>query len=250
MRRALVALLAAAAAFMAAGPAFASTPAHPKWRSSDPFGAWHNGGYIVYNNEWNSSHGPQTIWANSFKDWGASSTQAERNTAVETYPCVQKNFSNIPVRSVQADPQRIHRVHAVQQSRAWMLRRPRRLAEQLRYRGHDLGGQPRTAAQRKCHRPRDDLRAALRGLEGRQRLQLRPEPPGDQGVTHILASVNWLIDHHQIPANATLTQVNFGWEIASTGGHARSFTMEELLAAHQALAVLVTRSGCYWQACY
>src|SRR6185437_15176289 len=93
MRRALVALLAAAAAFMAAGPAFASIPAHPKWRSSDPFGSWHNGGYIVYNNEWNGDHGPQTIWANSYKYWGAVSTQKAGNTAVETYPCVQKNYS-------------------------------------------------------------------------------------------------------------------------------------------------------------
>jgi len=88
MRRALVALLAAAAAFMAAGPAFASIPAHPKWRSSDPFGSWHNGGYIVYNNEWNGDHGPQSIWANSYKYWGAVSTQKAGNTAVETYPCV------------------------------------------------------------------------------------------------------------------------------------------------------------------
>jgi hypothetical protein len=46
------------------------------------------------------------------------------------------------------------------------------------------------------------------------------------GVTHILASLNWLISHHQLAANVTLTQVNYGWEIASTGGQARSFTMK------------------------
>ncbi|HXL16075.1 MAG TPA: hypothetical protein VN961_00990, partial [Streptosporangiaceae bacterium] len=76
MRRALVVLMAAATVFLVAGPAFAAVPTNAKWRSSDPFGAWNNGGYILYNNEWNSSAGPQTIWADSFHHWGAESTQA------------------------------------------------------------------------------------------------------------------------------------------------------------------------------
>ncbi len=45
------------------------------------------------------------------------------------------------------------------------------------------------------------------------------------GVTHILASLNWLINHRKIPASVTLAQVNFGWEIASTDGKAKDFTV-------------------------
>jgi hypothetical protein len=94
-----VALSVAAAVFLMAAPAFGPIPSNAKWRSSDPFGAWNNGGYIVYNNEWNKTAGPQTIWADSFHYWGAESAQAAGNTAVETYPCVQKNFNSVPVRS-------------------------------------------------------------------------------------------------------------------------------------------------------
>ena len=103
MRRALRFLLAAAvvtSGAATAASASAAVPAHPAWQSSARFGAWNNGGFIVYNNEWNSSAGPQTIWANSFRSWGVQSVQAAGNTAVETYPCVQKNFDNVPVSSV------------------------------------------------------------------------------------------------------------------------------------------------------
>ena len=47
------------------------------------------------------------------------------------------------------------------------------------------------------------------------------------GVTHMLASINWLISHHLIPANVTLTQVDFGWEIASTGGQPKDFKLNK-----------------------
>lgn len=45
------------------------------------------------------------------------------------------------------------------------------------------------------------------------------------GITHMLASIRWLISHGLLKPNVTLTQVNFGWEIASTGGQPRDFTM-------------------------
>src|SRR6202046_4370827 len=101
MRRALVPLVAAAAVLAAAAPAFAAIPAHVKWQSSAPLAAWNNGGFIVYNNEWNHSAGPQTIWADSYQHWGVESTQQAGNTAVETYPCVQKNYDNLPVSSIR-----------------------------------------------------------------------------------------------------------------------------------------------------
>src|SRR5215471_4925948 len=87
----------ATAVVTATAPASAAIPPNPAWKSSAPFGAWNNGGFIIYNNEWNNSAGPQTIWANSYRHWGVQSTQRAGNSAVETYPCVQKNFSNVPV---------------------------------------------------------------------------------------------------------------------------------------------------------
>jgi hypothetical protein len=50
---------------------------------------------------------------------------------------------------------------------------------------------------------------------------------GDEtsGSTHILTALKWLQTHKYVAASATLTQVDFGWEIASTGGSAQDFAM-------------------------
>ena len=45
------------------------------------------------------------------------------------------------------------------------------------------------------------------------------------GETHILSGIRWLQAHGYAPSNATLTNVQFGWEIASTGGHSVDFKM-------------------------
>lgn len=226
MRRALVALLAAAAAFVAAAPAFASIPAHPRWRSSDPFGAWNNGGYVVYNNEWNSGHGPQTIWANSYKDWGATSTQEAGNTAIETYPCVQKNFSNVPVRSfklirngfTEYMPSNKSGLDAEAADDVWLNRYGIEVMIWVdnhgqRPSGSVIGHATISGQHFAVWHGGTDYTFALNHRE-------------NKGVTHILASINWLISHHQIPANVTVAEVNFGWEIASTGGQARSFMIK------------------------
>ena len=93
MRWALGPLVAAAVSI--AVYSSSAIPSHLAWESSDPFGAWNNGGFIIYNNEWNPSAGPQTIWADSYGYWGVQSDQPGDNAAVETYPCVQKDYSNV-----------------------------------------------------------------------------------------------------------------------------------------------------------
>jgi hypothetical protein len=227
MRRALVALLAACAAFMAVGPAFASVPAHPKWQSSDPFGAWHNGGYIVYNNEWNGSHGPQTIWANSFKYWGTSSTQAAGNTAVETYPCVQKNFSNLAVSSfklirsgfTETMPSNKSGLDAEAANDVWLNNYNIEVMIWV-----DNHGQ-RPAGNVIAHATIFGQHFAVwRASDSYYTFALNHNE--NKGVTHVLASLNWLIHRGDLPSNVTLTQVDFGWEIASTGGQAREFQMK------------------------
>ena len=46
---------------------------------------------------WNASAGPQRIWADSYHYWGVRSNQRAGNTAVETYPCVQRIYNNVRV---------------------------------------------------------------------------------------------------------------------------------------------------------
>jgi len=45
------------------------------------------------------------------------------------------------------------------------------------------------------------------------------------GKVHLLAALLWLAGHGYLSRSATLTQVNFGWEIASTDGVPMNFTL-------------------------
>ncbi len=60
------------------------------WSSSANFGSWSNGGYTLYNDVWGSGAGPQTIWANSFSNWGVDSDQPNTG-GVKSYPNVSKS---------------------------------------------------------------------------------------------------------------------------------------------------------------
>jgi hypothetical protein len=45
------------------------------------------------------------------------------------------------------------------------------------------------------------------------------------GTVHILATLHWLQGHGYVPAGARVGQVDFGWEICSTGGKPERFTV-------------------------
>jgi hypothetical protein len=228
MRRAIVAVLAATAAVTAvATPAFAAVPPHPKWESSARLGAWNNGGFTVYNNEWNGSAGPQKIWANSFQSWGVESTQAAGNTAVETCPCVQKNYNEVPVSSfslirngfTEAMPATKTGLDAEAADDVWLNKYQIEVMIWV-----DNHGQ----------RPSGNVvgHATIFGQHfavwhGGSDFSFTLNRNETTGVTHILASIQWLMSHGYVPASATLTQVNFGWELASTNGNAEDFTMSK-----------------------
>ncbi|MFI0723264.1 hypothetical protein [Streptomyces sp. NPDC021224] len=71
---------AAAAVGLAAAPAYAAT-----WSSSDQWATWSNGGYTLYNDIWGSGAGPQTIWANSYSNWGVWANHPNTG-GVKSYP--------------------------------------------------------------------------------------------------------------------------------------------------------------------
>lgn len=225
MRRALVTLLTATAVIAAAAPAYAAIPPSPRWESSAPLGSWNNGGYIVYNNEWNGSAGPQTIWADSYQHWGVQSSQAAGNTAVETYPCVQKNYDNLPVSSfhlirngfTESMPTSAAGLDAEAADDVWL---------------NNYGTEVMIWVDNHGQRPAGNVigHATLFGQHfavwhGGTDYTFALDHNETSGMTHILAAIHWLISHGQVKASATLTQVNFGWEVASTGGRAEDFTV-------------------------
>ncbi len=76
----------------------AATPASWAWCSSARSGEqiMPDSRFDLFNNEWNTSAnpGPQTICGNSESNWEVTSNQRAGNTAVLTYPSVQVNYNS------------------------------------------------------------------------------------------------------------------------------------------------------------
>jgi hypothetical protein len=69
-----------------------SQPGGVAWQSSDQWGTWTNGGYTLYNNIWGSGAGTQTIWANSFSNWGLRADHPNTG-GVKSYPNATRNVN-------------------------------------------------------------------------------------------------------------------------------------------------------------
>jgi hypothetical protein len=61
----------------------------PKFSSSGQWAEWNDGGYTLRNDIWGSGAGPQTIWANSYRDWGVRANHPDTG-GVKAYPHVAR----------------------------------------------------------------------------------------------------------------------------------------------------------------
>lgn len=75
-----------------AAPPTTRPPGGVAWTSSEQWGTWTNGGYTLYNNIWGSGAGTQTIWANSFSNWGVTANHPNTG-GVKAYPNATRNVN-------------------------------------------------------------------------------------------------------------------------------------------------------------
>jgi Glycosyl hydrolase family 12 len=61
------------------------------WSSSGQWATWTNGGYTLYNDVWGSGAGAQTIWANSYSNWGVWANHPNTG-GVKAYPNASKSI--------------------------------------------------------------------------------------------------------------------------------------------------------------
>jgi hypothetical protein len=232
MRRTLSSLLTAAVIAAVASPAVAGSasaavaaiPRHPNFEASAPFARWNNGGFRVSNDKWNPSAGPQMIWANSYSDWGVQSDQAAGNTAVETYPAVKEEFGNVPVLRfptitsgfIESMPD-VRGLDAEAAVDVWLNNFGIEVMIWVDNHGQTpagniIGHVTISGQSFAVWRRGPAYTFALKGHE-------------TSGRTNILASVQWLMHQGYVPGRSTLSEVDFGWEIASTGGRPQHFAV-------------------------
>lgn len=71
---------------------FASSASAATWSTSEQYGNWTNNGYILYNNVWGSGAGTQSMWANSYSNWGVWANHPNTG-GIKSYPNVTKDVN-------------------------------------------------------------------------------------------------------------------------------------------------------------
>lgn len=91
MKRILLAFVLAGALSACQKDAIVSVKSEVKanWSSSAQWATWTNGGYTLYNNIWGSGAGAQTIWANSYSNWGVWANHPNTG-GIKSYPNATK----------------------------------------------------------------------------------------------------------------------------------------------------------------
>ena len=90
MRRQARSLMTSVVVALVAVLAVGGTAQAATWSSSDKWGTWSNGGYTVRNNVWGGGAGSQSIWANSYSNFGVWADHPNTG-GVKSYPHSAKN---------------------------------------------------------------------------------------------------------------------------------------------------------------
>src|SRR5262245_3890449 len=189
----------------------------------------------IENNMWacgDGSCGPQTLTAYDPGNWSVVSNQTAGNTAVRTYPEVQQIFtqsSNVAPRvtafaSITSDYTETMNESSGTIAQAaydiWLTNTP--ASEVMIWvdnAGRGDGGATRIGAGTVGGKAFTVYRYGSDELI----FSLNEDLPS--GTIDILGVLQWLQDHGLVSTGAGLSQIDFGWEICSTGGEPEKFAV-------------------------
>ena len=209
----------------------ATTAASWAWCSSATLGqqTTPDGRFDLYNNKWNTAYnpGPQTICGNSESDWQVTSNQRAGNTGVLTYPSVQLNYNG-------GNGYALSRFSSMTSSWAEQMPSVSGLDAEAAYDiwlnglnkevmvWVDNHGQTPAGSKMATY----SISGATWNLyvTGGYMAFVR-EGNATSGSVDLFAMLKDLEDRGLLTSSATLWQVNFGWEICSTGGKPASFSV-------------------------
>ena len=221
--------LAPAGLAVLASPARADVPQNAKWISHKPSETWRTHGFVLANDMLAAAApGSQTIWAFSYRNWGVESTQPA-TAGLKAYPYVAKRYPSRPPcaslrylrsgfrESVVPAPG----LRATAAYRIWLNDRAIQVdiwvdAHNTTPVGHKIG---QTLIYGSYFRVWQESKTRFTfALSGPQLLT---------GAAHLLSALRWLNRHNDpatgsayLSTRARVAEVDFGWQITSTGGTA------------------------------
>ena len=205
------------------GGAGSSSCTDPAFVTSSPSGIWLNAGYYVFNNMWNTAAGPgpQTLYACSYHSFYVVSDQTDDAGAVETYPNVQMNFNDVPIRSIHTATSTFAETspHVGIYEDAydiWLNGVATKGSNQImiwvdNYNRVPTGSQVATTTL--GGRTYDVWKTSDNSY-----IALVSTVTFSSGSVDLLEIFVWTISQGWLPSSSTLGQIDFGVEIVSTGG--------------------------------
>jgi Glycosyl hydrolase family 12 len=238
MRRRAIAIFIVFSGFsgLALAPSGASAAAasNPVWSSSATHASWPSGGYEVNNDEWSADAGPQTIWADSYRHWGVSSTQGP-TTDVKVYPDVELryytwsttpsmgNLTSLRSEFQQYMPSGQDNYIAEAAYDIWLNNwRTEVMIWVDNHRQVPIGQLDGTYD---IYGEKFQLWQDGSGINAYYAFVLQGKQQ-NSGYAHILSAPRILVARGDIPSDSTVTDLEFGWEICSTDNHPLSFTVD------------------------
>jgi hypothetical protein len=218
-------------------PPTTGVPAGVAWQSSSPMASWQDPGgqFVINNDEWSGDHGPETIWANSYHNFGVVSDQADTSD-VKVYPDVDyplykankdplySSISSIHSTFAEQMPSTSHNFSAEAAYDVWLNNWKTEMMIWVDTHNRDLAASGET------------LRATM--TSGGQTWQLWTSGSGvtgyyafalkgneQSGSVNVLDFIDYLVSHNYLPTTTTVTDIEFGWEICSTGNVPLNFTL-------------------------
>jgi hypothetical protein len=204
--------------------------AHPAFTTSAQFGSWNLSPYFVANDMWNASAGSvsQTLSACSFSDWYVTATASGGGTVL-TYPDAHLDLGNSPrisslssVTSTFADTNPNTGTYEDAYD-IWLngIADPSAGSDELMIwtnnHGQTPGGSPMATVT-----IGGQSWTAWKGNGGYMAFVANSNVTA--GTVNLLGFFQWVIAQGWVPADSTLSQVDYGVEICSTNGAPATFS--------------------------
>jgi Glycosyl hydrolase family 12 len=185
-----------------------------------------NGGYDLFNNMWNSSAtlGPQTLYACSFDNWYVVSNQTDQGGAGLTYPSVQMSLGH-PLRSYTT----IVSTFAATSPHVGIYED----AYDIWLNGYGAGHTEILVWTESFYQVPGGTLVTMATFGGHTYDVWRTSDGSyvafvatedfTSGTVDLLKIIDWVVTEEWLAADATLTQIDYGVEIVSTGGADATF---------------------------